>query len=51
MVVHSTAQYEEGWLVVRGKWFTLEQRSPRGYRLLPAPRLVVVKTMIRACPM
>jgi hypothetical protein len=46
-LVHSTAQYEEGWLVVRGKWFTLEQRSPRGYRLLPAPRLVVVNTMIR----
>ena len=33
--------------MVRGRWFGLEQRSPRGYKLLPAPRLVVVNTMIR----
>ena len=46
-LVHSAAQYEEGWLVVRGRWFELEQRSPRGYKLKPAPRLVVVNTMIR----
>ena len=30
-LVHSAAQYEEGWLVVRGRWFELEQRSPRGF--------------------
>ena len=41
-LVHSAAQYEEGWLVVRGRWFELEQRSPRGYKLKPAPRLIVV---------
>ena len=46
-LVHSAAQYEEGWLVVRSRWFELEQRSPRGYKLKPAPRLVVVNTMIR----
>ena len=46
-LVHSAAQYEEGWFVVRGRWFELEQRSPRGYKLKPAPRLVVVNTMIR----
>ena len=37
--------------MVRGRWFELEQRSPRGYKLKPAPRLVValavVNTMIR----
>ena len=33
--------------MVRGRWFALEQRSPRGYKLLTAERLVVVNTMIR----
>ena len=46
-LVHATAEYEVGYLVVRGRWFALEQRSPRGYKLKPAPRLVVVNTMIR----
>ena len=43
----SASDYEEGWLVVRGRFFQLEQRSPRGYKLLPEPRLIVVNTMIR----
>ena len=46
-LVHASAEYEEGYLVVRGRWFSLEQRSPRGYTLLPEVRLVVVNTMIR----
>ena len=40
-LVHSSAEFEAGWLVVRGRWFTLEQRSPRGYKLRPAVRLIV----------
>ena len=39
-LVHASAEYEEGYLVVRGRWFSLEQRSPRGYTLLPEVRLV-----------
>ena len=46
-LVHSTAEFEAGWLVVYGRWFALEQRSPRGYKLRPARRLIVVNTMIR----
>ena len=36
-----------GYLVVRGRWFALEQRSPRGYTLLTEEVLGVVNTMIR----
>ena len=39
-LVHATAEYEVGYLVVRG--FALEQRSPRGYTLLTEEVLVVV---------
>ncbi|KAL1504483.1 hypothetical protein AB1Y20_010888 [Prymnesium parvum] len=46
-MVHATAEYEAGWLVVRGRWYQLEQRSPRGYKLDTAERLVVANTMIR----
>ena len=46
-LVHASDQYEEGWLVVRGRFFTLEQRSPRGYKLSPRQVLVVVNSMIR----
>ena len=46
-MLHSAAEYEAGWLVVRGRWYQLEQRSPRGYSLQTAERLVVVNTMIR----
>ena len=46
-MVHSGAEYEAGWLVVRGRWFELVQRSPRGYKLKAGSRLVVVNTMIR----
>ena len=44
---NTQAEYEAGWLVVRGRWFGLEQRSPRGYKLLPRQVLVVVNSMIR----
>ena len=46
-MLHSTDELEEGWLVVRGRWFSLEQKSPRGYKLLEAEKLVLVNTMIR----
>ena len=46
-LVHASDQYEEGWLVVRGRFFTLEQRSPRGYKLSKESRLIVVNTLIR----
>lgn len=46
-MLYATAEYEAGWLVVRGCWYELEQRSPRGYMLHTAGRLVVVNTMIR----
>ena len=48
-MLHSGAEYEASWLVVRGRWYQLEQRSPRGYSLQDAraERLVVVNTMIR----
>ena len=46
-LVHATAEYEAGYLVVRGRWFALEQRSPRGYTLSTEEVLVVVNTMIR----
>ena len=46
-LVHATAEYEAGYLVVRGRWFALEQRSPRGCTLPTEEVLVVVNTMIR----
>ena len=46
-LVHSGSDYEAGWLVVRGRWFELHQRSPRGYTLEKIPRLIIINTMIR----
>lgn len=46
-MVHATDQFEAGWLVVRGQWYSMVQRSQRAYRLLPEIKLVVVMTMIR----
>ena len=46
-LVHAAAEYEAGWLVVRGRWYSLEQRSPRGYKLTRTTRLIVINTMIR----
>ena len=41
------AEYEVGWLVVRGRWFGLHQRSPRGYKRQEESRLILVNTLIR----
>ena len=43
-LVHSSAEYEAGWLVVHGRWFGLEQLSPRGYKQLPRQMVVVVNS-------
>ena len=45
-LVHAAAEYEAGWLVVRGRWYSLEQRSPRGYKLTRTTRLIVISPMI-----
>ena len=46
-MAHSTDELEEGWLVVRGRWYELKQKSPRGYKLHPAQKVVLVNAMIR----
>jgi hypothetical protein len=46
-MAHITDELEEGWLVVRGRWYELVQRSPRGYKLDNVQKLVLVNTMIR----
>ena len=46
-MAHSTDEFEEGWLVVRGRCFSLVQKSPRGYKLIPAEKLILVNAMIR----
>jgi hypothetical protein len=39
-MAHSTDEFEEGWLVVRGRFYSLVQKSPRGYQLTKASRAV-----------
>lgn len=46
-MAHSTDEFEEGWLVVRARFYSLVQKSPRGYKLESAVRLVLVNSMIR----
>ena len=46
-MAHSTDEFEEGWLVVRGRFYSLVQKSPRGYQLTKASRLFLVNAMIR----
>ena len=45
--VHASDQFEEGWLVVKARWFELVTESPRCYKLMPEERLLVVNEMIR----
>ena len=33
-MIHTTEQFEEGWLVVPARWYKLEQVCQRAYRLL-----------------
>ena len=46
-LVHAGSVFEEGWLIVQGQYYKLEQTSERGYRLLPQKRYFVVNSMIR----
>lgn len=46
-LVHATDVFEAGWLVVRVRWYSLKQRSQRGYILLPEEHIVPVNTIVR----
>ena len=46
-MVHATDVFEEGWLVVRVKWYRLKQISERGYVLLSEERVVPVMSLVR----
>ena len=43
----ATDVYEEGWLIVPIKWYALEDKDRRGYKLLNQKRYIVVNAMIR----
>lgn len=43
----ATDVYEEGWLIVPIKWYELEDKGRRGYKLLPLEHHIVVNAMIR----
>ena len=43
----ATDVLEEGWLIVPVKWYKLEDKDRRGYKLLPEVRHIVVNAMIR----
>jgi len=45
--VHATDEFEKGWTVVEAQYYSLEQESPRGYRLLRDKRYVLVNHMVR----
>ena len=46
-MVHATDVFEAGWLVVRVRWYQLEQVSQRGYVLLPHERIIPVNAIVR----
>jgi hypothetical protein len=45
-MVHSTDEFEEGWLLVQIKWFDKHPGDDH-YRLLPAEHLLIVNTTVR----
>ena len=46
-MVHTTDSIEAGWWVVDAMYYYLAQRSPRGYMLKSAQRVLVVNHLIR----
>ena len=42
----ATDVFEEGYLIVKVKWYELVDKERRGYRLLPEARHIVVNAMI-----
>jgi hypothetical protein len=45
--MHATDEFEKGWTVVEAQYFSIEQESPRGYRLLREKRYIEVNHMVR----
>ena len=45
--VHASDRFEEGWLVVKARWFEIVTTSPRCYKLRSEERTLVVSEMIR----
>lgn len=45
--VHASDEFEKGWTVVEAQYYSIEQESPRGYRLLREKRYIVVNHMVR----
>jgi hypothetical protein len=45
--VHSTDQFEAGWLVVPIKWYDLTAETTRSYKLKNPPHLLLVSTTVR----
>ena len=46
-MAYGTDELEEGWLVVRGRFYELKQKSPRGYQLTKTEKIILVNAMIR----
>ena len=46
-LVHATDVFKAGWLVVRVRWYELQQVSERGYILQKEERLIPVNTIVR----
>ena len=42
----SADEFEEGWLVVRGPFYELVQKSPRGYKLSSPRNLFLVNVIM-----
>ena len=47
-MMHSGQLYRKGWLVARGRWYKLRQRSERGYELL-SEEVRASAPRVRAC--
>ena len=45
--MHSTEEFEEGWLIVPARWLDLVQLSDRAYQALQGEVMIVVNTLIR----
>ena len=45
--MHSTEEFEEGWLLAPAQWLDLVQVSDRTHQALPGEVMIVVNTIIR----
>lgn len=46
-MVHSSEEFEDGWIVAEAKRYSLEDNQRRGYELRPDKKLLKVNTMVR----